>query len=140
MTSRRDVTAMVGGAIFASAGCLQRIAPERNANESNDDEDTGGATKEFPIDDVSVHNDRNETVEVTVSVTRNSESVFEKTFDLAPDETKVYEDVMKNEREYEVTVRADGLSKTVTFDEHRDNAGVRFSIGWEKIESSRIVH
>lgn len=128
---------MVGGAIFASAGCLQRIAPDRNAN---DDEETGSATKEFPIDDVTVHNDRKETVEVTVSVTKNSESVFEKTFDLAPDETKVYEDVMKNEREYEVTVRADGLSRTVTFDEHRDNAGVRFSIGREKIESSRIVH
>lgn len=139
--SRRGVVTMVGGVALASAGCLERVRPGQSGNGANGTTaDPSRTTEEFPIDDIWVKNDREEVVEVTVSVTRGSESVLEETFTLDPDETETYEDVMENEREYEVTVSADGLTKTVTFEEHRDNAGVEFSIGPEKIESVEIVH
>ena len=124
---RRGVISALGSAILASPGCLKRLP-------------SGQTTRDFPVDDLSVHNERDETVEVSVSITNDSESVLEETFALAPDETRTYEDVMANEREYEVTVRADGLTRTETFDEHRDNAGLQFSITPEQIESDEIVH
>lgn len=139
--SRREATATAGSLILASAGCLQRLPTDRDESDPTDTTgESGETTEEFSVEDLSVRNERDEAVEVTVSVSRNSESVLEETFTLDPGEAKTYEDVMANEREYEVTVSADGLTKTVTFDEHRDNAGVQFSITREKIESVEIVH
>ena len=140
--SRRNVLRYCGVSLgLGTAGCLERIPSTQNENELNDTaEKPNKTTREFPVDDLSVQNERSEAVEVAVSVTKNSESVLEETFTLTPDETKTYEDVMANEREYEITVRADGLTKTESFDEHRDNAGIIFSVKSEKIETVRIVH
>lgn len=130
--SRRGLL-IVGSTVFVS-GCVENAPSNRTTNDSTD------TANKFSIDDILVQNERTDSVEVTVSVARSAEPVFEEAFALAPDETKTFEDVMANGYTYEVTISADGLTNTATFDEHHDNAGVRFVVTSEKIESIPIVH
>ncbi len=123
-TTKRGL--LCGLLALGTGGCLGSQSAGRPSSGASESE-----TASFDITDISIQNNRETAVVVTISATSDGESVFSQRVTIPAGETRQFDDPLADDTEYTVIAEV-GDGSRHTFDwqsERRDNRGVRIVVG-----------